>query len=360
MTAETVLTNAVLVMPQETMPGTLKLHGGRIVAIDAGRSILASAIDLDGDLLVPGAVDLHSDNLERQVHPRSSARWPSREAMIAHDARCAAAGVTTVLDALCVGDLGYEQDRTAPSRKGSPISTRSRAPACCASSIFSSPLRNPCPRHARFARTCSGHARADGKPDGSQPGRGAERRPRPLSRAAPARRRGRRHDRAPHRRDARPPRRLRDPNRRALLDRLRRVGVALASHDDRTEAEVEENHRDGIAISEFPVTIAAARAARARGMAVIAGAPNLVRGGSHSGNVAVVDLLRAGLVDALASDYVPGSLISAAFRAAALGLLSLPQAVALVSLHPARLAGLAGPRCDRAWSRRRSGAAARP
>ncbi len=133
---------------------------------------------------------------------------------------------------------------------------------------------------------------------------------------------------------------LRDPNRQALLGRLRGIGVAIASHDDRTEDEVEENHRDGIAISEFPVTVEAARAARARGMAVIGGAPNVVRGGSHSGNVAVADLLAAGLLDALASDYVPGSMVTAAFRAAALGLLPLPQAIALISLHPARIAGL--------------------
>jgi alpha-D-ribose 1-methylphosphonate 5-triphosphate diphosphatase len=128
----------------------------------------------------------------------------------------------------------------------------------------------------------------------------------------------------------------RTPNRRALLARVAEHNVHLASHDDRTEAEVEENFRDGIRISEFPVTIEAARAARARGMDIVAGAPNVVRGASHSGNVAVADLLRAGLVDALASDYVPASLVEAVFMAG----IALPEAVALVSARPARTCGL--------------------
>ena len=342
MTDETVLTNAILVLPQETMPGTLKLCRGRIAAIDPGRSTLAAAIDLEGDMLIPGAVDLHSDNLERQVHPRSSARWPSREAMIAHDAQCAAAGVTTVLDALCVGDLGYEKDRNRTFQEGvADLDALEGSGLLRIEHFLHLRCELPAPDTLDLLEPAAGHARVrmaslmDHSPG---VGQNAD-----LDRYRALRRRDGEDDAQIERRivemlDRRAV--LRDPNRRALLDRLRRAGVALASHDDRTEAEVEENYRDGIAISEFPVTIAAARAARARGMAVIAGAPNLVRGSSHSGNVAVIDLLRAGLVDALASDYVPGSLISAAFRAATLGRLSLPQAIALVSLHPARLAGL--------------------
>ena len=110
--------------------------------------------------------------------------------------------------------------------------------------------------------------------------------------------------------------RTREPNRRALLDRVRGRDIALASHDDRTEEEIAENAADGIGISEFPVTMAAAQAAKAAGMQVIAGAPNIVRGGSHSGNVAAADLLRRGAVDAFASDYVPASLVEAAFQCA--------------------------------------------
>jgi alpha-D-ribose 1-methylphosphonate 5-triphosphate diphosphatase len=114
----------------------------------------------------------------------------------------------------------------------------------------------------------------------------------------------------------------------------------LASHDDRTAEEVDENHRDGIRISEFPVTMEAARTARAHGMQVIAGAPNIVRGGSHSGNIAAADLVREGTVDAFASDYVPASLVEAAFACARDVGITLPDAVALVTDRPARMAAL--------------------
>ena len=87
------------------------MRGDTIIEIEAGRSSAPGAIDLDGDYLIPGVVDVHTDNLERQVLPRSLARWPSRSAMVAHDAQCAAAGVTTILDALCLGDLGFDAGR---------------------------------------------------------------------------------------------------------------------------------------------------------------------------------------------------------------------------------------------------------
>ena len=99
---------------------------------------------------------------------------------------------------------------------------------------------------------------------------------------------------------------MRDPNRaRPARPRVAASAIALASHDDRTEEDIAENAADGIRISEFPVTMEAAQAAKRAGMQVIAGAPNIVRGGSHSGNVAAADLVRAGAVDAFASDYVP-------------------------------------------------------
>jgi alpha-D-ribose 1-methylphosphonate 5-triphosphate diphosphatase len=132
---------------------------------------------------------------------------------------------------------------------------------------------------------------------------------------------------------------LRGPNRRALLDRVAGRGLALASHDDRTVEEIAENAADGIRISEFPVTMAAAKAAKRAGMQVIAGAPNIVRGGSHSGNVSAAELVREQALDAFASDYVPASLIEAAFQCARSGM-TLPNAVALIADRPARLAGL--------------------
>lgn len=114
----------------------------------------------------------------------------------------------------------------------------------------------------------------------------------------------------------------------------------IASHDDRTEAEIAENAASGIRIAEFPVTLAAARAARRAGQSIIAGAPNVVRGGSHTGNVRATDLIAEGLADALASDYVPASLIEAAFAIPQQTALDLPRAVAMITAAPAAMIGL--------------------
>ncbi|MDB5411685.1 MAG: alpha-D-ribose 1-methylphosphonate 5-triphosphate diphosphatase, partial [Rubritepida sp.] len=97
----TVLTNARLVTPEAVFEGTIILRGGLIHDIQPGRCHHPAAIDCEGDILIPGVVDVHTDNLERQVMPRANARWPSLSAFVSHDAQCAAAGVTTVLDALC-------------------------------------------------------------------------------------------------------------------------------------------------------------------------------------------------------------------------------------------------------------------
>ena len=109
--SEIVLGNARIVLADAIIEGALVLRGEKIALVDTGRARMAGALDMDGDYLIPGVVDVHTDNLERQVQPRQNARWPSRSAMMAHDAQCAAAGVTSVLDALCLGDLGFNENR---------------------------------------------------------------------------------------------------------------------------------------------------------------------------------------------------------------------------------------------------------
>jgi alpha-D-ribose 1-methylphosphonate 5-triphosphate diphosphatase len=343
MNQETILTNAILVLPDDTLHGTIVLRGQLIVDIQSGPSQIANAIDIQGDIIIPGIVDLHTDNLERQVQPRSLARWPSRSAMIAHDAQCAAAGVTTVFDALCLGDLGFDRERIQTFRDGVVdldaltdagllksdhfLHLRCEIPAKDLLGMF-----DPVADH-RLVRMISLMDHSPGV------GQYAD-----IDFYRKLRRQGGLDDEAVERRivmlqDQRV--RLRDPNRKGLLDRVGGTSVALASHDDRTEEEITENAADGIRISEFPVTMAAALAAKRAGMQVIAGAPNIVRGGSHSGNVNAVDLLRARAVDAFASDYVPPSLVEAAFQCARQEGLALPAAVAMIADHPARMVGLA-------------------
>jgi alpha-D-ribose 1-methylphosphonate 5-triphosphate diphosphatase len=342
MNHETILTNAILVLPDEIMHATIVLRGQIIADIQPGRSRSAHAIDCGGDTIIPGVVDVHTDNLERQVQPRSLARWPSRSAMVAHDAQCAAAGVTTVLDALCLGDLGFDKERIKTFQDG-VVDLDALTEAGLLKSDHFLHLRCEVPAHDMLdlLDPVADHplVRMISLMDHS-PGVGQYadmdfyrrlRRQGGLDEATVERRiQQMQHQRA----------RLRDPNRKALLDRVRGSSIVLASHDDRTEDEIAENAADGISISEFPVTLEAATAAKRAGMRVIAGAPNIVRGGSHSGNVNAVDLLRAGAVDAFASDYVPSSLVEAAFQCAREEAITLPDAVAMISDHPARMAGL--------------------
>ena len=340
---ETVLTNARLVLADRVLDGTLLLRDGRIAAVESGRSRLPGAVDLEGDHLLPGLVDLHTDNLERQVQPRPGARWPSRSAMLAHDAQTAAAGVTTVLDALCVGELEASQGRGQTFREGVEdldaltragalrcdhlLHLRCELPAPDMPALLEPVAEHPLLRMASLMDHCPGAGqfadmdryRAMLRRDGLDTPAAEAR----IERLAALR--------ARHA----------EPNRAALLARLGGRGVPLAAHDDWSEAAVARNVADGVTISEFPVNATAARAARAHGQDIVVGAPNLVRGGSHSGNVSAMALLREGLVDAIASDYVPAAMLEAAWRVAADGVLDLPGAVRLVAANPARMAGLA-------------------
>jgi alpha-D-ribose 1-methylphosphonate 5-triphosphate diphosphatase len=130
-------------------------------------------------------------------------------------------------------------------------------------------------------------------------------------------------------------------NRQAVVTYARELGLKLASHDDATVEHADEAARDGMTIAEFPTTIEAASASRKTGLRVLMGAPNVVRGGSHTGNVAVTELGQLGLVDILSSDYVPGSLLHGAILLAqGISGIPLPEAVAMITRNPARAVGL--------------------
>jgi alpha-D-ribose 1-methylphosphonate 5-triphosphate diphosphatase len=117
--------------------------------------------------------------------------------------------------------------------------------------------------------------------------------------------------------------------------------IRLLAHDPVTPEEIDAAVASNVSIAEFPTTVEAARAAKQRGLFVVAGAPNVLRGGSHSGNVSALELISLGLVDALSSDYLPTTLLAAAVWLADRGGLSLPAAVELVTAGAARTAGLA-------------------
>jgi alpha-D-ribose 1-methylphosphonate 5-triphosphate diphosphatase len=332
----TLFSNARLILPEAVLQGGLAVEDGRIAAIGD----VDGGVDCEGDFLLPGLVDLHTDNLERQVLPRSNARWPSRSALAAHDSQCVAAGITTVFDALCLGDVGFEAARNETFLNGYAdlraltaqgalraehfLHLRCELPAPSLPRLLEEVVADPLvrllsimdhtPGLGQYADTAS--YRALRAAEGYSPSE--------IDAVFAAQQE---HHRA-----------YAAPNRAAVLAQARRQGLPVASHDDRTSAEIARNLADGLHIAEFPVSFEAARAARQAGMSVIAGAPNIVRGGSHSGNVAVLDLVRERLVDALASDYVPASMLEAAFIAAAE--LPLHEAISLITTGPAALAGL--------------------
>lgn len=341
--AETVFSNGWLVLADEIVWGSLLIRGRQIVAIDSGASRVASAVDLEGDLLLPGLIDLHTDNLERHLQPRPGVAWPTMAALLTHDRQMAAAGVTTVLDSLCVGDqfagrTGRE-DALADAIAAIETAQRDGLLACdhqlhlrCevssigAAAAFATHVRHPLVRLASLM---------DHTP-GQRQWRCLER-----WRLVAGDRLGadedfdalanrRRMQQLEHALDA----------RREVVALAHARGVALASHDDTTDEHVAEAVADGVTICEFPTTAAAATAARRNRLAVIMGAPNVVLGGSHSGNVSAGDLVRKGLVDGLASDYVPVSLLQACFNLHDIDAVPLAEAIAMATRKPAAMVGL--------------------
>jgi alpha-D-ribose 1-methylphosphonate 5-triphosphate diphosphatase len=342
--SDTVITNALIVLAHEVVHGSAHLVDGRIAALDSGPCRLPSAVDFEGDLLLPGLVELHTDNLERHAMPRPGVSFPLRQAVQAHDAEIAAAGITTVFDAVAAGDpydAGFRsQDQgellavldllegAGVLKARHYVHMRCELPAPNARELFQPfaahgrlrlmSLMDHTPGQRQWADLEQARRHHVGK-KGWSPARFAE-----ELRLAPQRQA-----------------RYAAGHRAWFAGFAHAHGIPLATHDDTTPAHVDEALAVGATLAEFPTTLQAARHAKARGLATMAGAPNLVRGGSHAGNVATLTLAQEGVLDMLSSDYVPASLLQAAWQLHVQAGFSLPEAVALVSRRPARAAGLA-------------------
>ncbi len=345
MSAERVLSNARLVLEDEMVQGSLLLRDGRIAGVASGPSALPAAEDMAGDFILPGLIDLHTDHFEKHVIPRPGTRWNMVAAVLAHDAQMAAAGITTSFDCVCVGVSIRHPERREILRPMIDAVRRARDSDMLRADhivhlrcevtdevvvdLFDSvaddaavgmmSLMDHAPGHRQYPDVARFRERSMKTLQLSEAEADAH-----IERLMGAQ-------------EFVVPR-----NRRALAERARERGLAIASHDDETPEHIAEAAALGITVTEFPTTLAAARAARDHGMKIIMGAPNLMRGGSHSGNISTADLAGAGLLDKLASDYVPASLVQAAFRLTeAEHGIALPQAVAAVSATPAATAGLA-------------------
>ena len=336
--------NARIVTATEDFIGTLCLDGQQIIELARGNTAVTPAIDWQGDYLLPGLVEIHTDNLEKHLMPRPKAHWPVMPAILAHDGQVATAGITTVLDAIAVGDIDADSVRSQTLvpcidglrqaeaagllRADHFLHLRLELAEPHLMNLFTPFLDDPRLKlvslmdHTPGQRQWSDLAHYRTYMTGKR-GWSIEK---VDSMFVQMLERQARHA---------------GDNRKRIVAccSQRSTPLPMATHDDTTEAHVNEGVADGITICEFPTTMIAARSARQRGLSIIMGAPNMVRGGSHSGNVSAADLAQAGLLDVLSSDYVPASLLHAAFMLQENGF-SLAQAVASVSRNAAHLVGL--------------------
>ena len=340
--AGTVFHNARIVLADEVIDGGVAVDDGVITDIDSASA--RSGDDFEGDYLIPGLVELHTDHLENHYRPRPGVFWDAMAALHAHDVQIAGSGVTTVFDAVRIGsDLDMPQMHEHAGhmvkavrdardrgwlRADHLIHLRCELPSADVVEHFDSFADHPATRLISLMDHTPGQRQFTSLETyklfyKKQLGVSQEEVERYLADAL-----------AQHEKYS-------AANRGALVARARAMNLPMASHDDATLLHVEEAVADGVAISEFPTTLEAAAAAHDGGLAILMGAPNVVRGKSHSGNISATDLVRAGLLDILSSDYVPFALLQAAFvLPQRVDGLKLPAALATVTRNPARAAGL--------------------
>jgi alpha-D-ribose 1-methylphosphonate 5-triphosphate diphosphatase len=339
---ERIFTNASVVLADEAVAGTVVVRNGLIAAVDEGLSARPGALDCGGDLLMPGLVELHTDNAERHIQPRPGAMWPVESAVMSDDRELAAAGITTAFNALCVGEVHTRSARPELLYEmAEAVSYHIAQNTLKADHYFhwrcevSYPglreLLDPILDHPRL-RLISIMDHTPGQRQFADAEKYAEyyqgrfnMSDAELTGFMDKRRQDSENFAA--------------ANRRYVADAARIRKVPLASHDDATLAHVEEAIAGGVCVAEFPTTIEAARASHAAGMTVLMGGPNIVRGGSHSGNAAALDLARLGLLDALSSDYVPGALLWGALKLHTDAGMPLHAAIATVTRTPAHAVG---------------------
>ena len=340
---EQIWTNARVITRDREFGGTVVARDGVIAAVDDGPSAAASAIDLDGDLLLPGLIELHTDNLEKHFLPRPGVVWPSGlAAVLAHDTQIVGAGITTVFDALAVGDYRAGGVRKQIFHQAVDAIRHAVTDGVCRADhllhmrceIADAYLLEMFEPYARdpLIRLVSIMDHTPGQRQWTDISKFREHlTDRNWTDAEIAQEVGER---------IVVQKAYADTNRRRVLEICSDLNVPVASHDDTLEQHVDDAVADGLMISEFPTTRTAAERARDAGMAIVMGAPNIVRGGSHSGNVSAIELAEARLLDGLSSDYVPASLLHAAFQLNGQVGISLPEAIATVSCNAARMVGL--------------------
>jgi alpha-D-ribose 1-methylphosphonate 5-triphosphate diphosphatase len=344
MSNDFLIENAIVVTPERQFPGWVAIAEGKIEEIGEGIAP-ERGYNFDGDLLIPGLVELHTDNLESHLKPRPKVDWPRRAAIVAYDMQLATAGITTVFDSLRVGhDADYAPlrdevvhllDEIDAARRLGLLRihhhTHLRCEICAEDCVDSArivmdghrvdliSLMDHTPGARQFVSMDAWRTYYGGKS-----GLNSEKLADLVERKRELFSKNYRN------------------HRESLVALAHRKGIAIASHDDATSSHVDESITDQVSVAEFPTTVEAARLSHEASISVLMGAPNVVRGGSHSGNVAAEALAREGVLDILSSDYVPASLLMGAFeldrRIEGFGLV---RALRTVTINAARAAGIA-------------------
>lgn len=336
------ITHARIVLPDSVLDDSaLLVEDGVIAAIEPADAAAACEVDLQGQTLLPGLIDLHCDAIEKEAEPRSRVLFPLDFAVAQVDRRNAAAGITTPFHALSFAnnEWGVRNNDVAASvaravhafrRQGlvdNRVHCRYEVTDPTAMPVLQALLEegvvdllsvmDHSPGQGQFKTLeaylqymMGNHAMSRGEAEEAartklQAREGA------VSRVE------------------------------TLVGHARRLGVPTASHDDDSVQRVATMRNLGISMSEFPINLDTATAAVSCGLPTILGAPNVLRGRSQSGSMRAIDAVRAGVASCLCSDYQPSTLIAAAFAVAAQSDLTLPQAMALVTANPADACGLA-------------------
>ena len=343
---ETILTNANLILDDEVVRGTIVLRGGLIASVDQGSTSLPGAEDVGGDFLAPGIIEMHTDNMEKHFVPRPGAYWPNHlAAAIANDAQMAAAGITTVYDSICCGFNSGKKDfrsvilpqMVTALEQGTEqkafrvehyLHLRCELPSENILDEIGFYLDRPILRLASLMDHTPGQRQWRNLEDLKTYNTGSGEQTVEEFEVEVAKRMATGAE-------------LFARNWPIVVDMLKERSIPLATHDDTTTQDVDLGVGAGVRISEFPTTMEAASYARSCGMKTVAGAPNIVRGGSHSGGVSAAELTVNGHLDGLSSDYVPSSLLQAVMRLHMDYGLALPRAMAMVTSNMADMLGLA-------------------
>ena len=343
---ETILGNARIVLADRVIErGWVAFVDGRIVEFGEG-SAPSGSEDASGDLIMPGLIELHTDHLEMHYVARPKVFWDPIAAVVSYDGQLATSGITTVLDSLRVWrEDGAEEVDGRAGVLAEAITSARDANLLRADHFLHLRCEIPMPSVVEEAKELVD------RPD-----------VRLMSLM----------DHTPGQRQFRDEVKLRDyyrgkgggktdaeldalfekrfhyqktyaaANMREIVALAHQYEIPLASHDDTTEENVADAIQDRVSVAEFPTTMEAARGLHQAGIGILMGAPNVVRGGSHSGNIAAIDLAREGLLDILSSDYIPSSLLMAALQLPRhVPAIDLASAVRTVTKTPAEAVGLA-------------------